>query len=1073
MSVLQKILERKGRQECPLPLWKLKITEQDYEDLRVSLRDIALSRSYHFSNPFLKVATDCTLFFAEYWRREYCDGPHSKQMVYEALQTGYYSEEESDFFYDAAVRGAKKLNIEQYMGGRSDPLNDMLYQGGLPMKLVTGNEYNSVWDRFTRGLVLRHVDFDELNLGIIAQQSNSLKEYCAKLIQGIETERFEFMPFYCKNKNDGWFLFLINLAKEVKRKHRQAHPFSLDWEFEIDFVERKISTKYIVHGMQRLPLIFLNDNNLTNKRFFTVQVLKNGNVIDTFDYVNNFCRYNVVSKHPYNHEDVISVHIDNLPEAHISSSVDMTAPHLLYRNKEGKYVLGNHIGSDKSLILFSPSWNIINPDYFKILDFNWGKTGITQVLKAVEINENFSGEVILTSKDGEIKFSKDITACWTDLKSSPLYLPNIVGQLYDANNCQFQLSFDTDSGIKSVDTNRIQFRNKFQSVWSDKPSYGEIFARAIDNTGNYVNPTRLINVGSGLSIRVISADNDSCEIQIKWPHGRVTSNEGQKKANDIWEFQKVNCSEKYHLKFTLIPDDNALNQFPLIVKAPFKEFSIIDINGDEVLSGSYIPFNDIDKYLYHLYGQNIREMKFGNISQHLKWYSDGLNIVSNSSRKQIPFEGSLLTLFGSREQLRYMLDWTSQNHLNAEIKVSFKTDNGRLLELTIKDFPFRPRQIGSEVIMTNINGNPIIFNGALKLICIENPSTPPIIIKKNEDNNCYHLPYEIKDWGKTLVYGRSRGRVSPGMVDLSHEWELNERRENYQKSISNTQEQLSSSKLGDKLWKRIITWFERAQKDDIPASSLTDLVATARSTQSLLFLAFQLYAKCSSDEERENLVEQLKSFSSDLAFSWYWMRPVLDNIMFQLHDFIGTTDSDEFKNIYINWAIQQKEQASSYLLAINNEKLYFSYAILCITSITNAFKQWMIDLCISSLLESYVIVEEPSLAEVSKNILGEERKLYKVEEDENKQPRIKAQRSEESGDEYFKFLSAKNKPLNERKLYTRINAVVAQLQERSDLIDLFSLPEIARRSIIFYCKANNERFIYGLNNLLYNNLYEV
>ena len=898
MSELQKILERKGRQECPLPLWKLKITEQDYEDLRVSLRDIALSRSYHFSNPFLKVATDCTLFFAEYWRREYCDGPHSKQMVYEALQTGYYSEEESDFFYDAAVRGAKKLNIEQYMGGRSDPLNDMLYQGGLPMKLVTGNESNSVWDRFTRGLVYRHVDFDELNLGIIAQQSNSLKEYCAQLIQGIETERFEFMPFYCENENDGWFLFLIKLAKEVIRKHRQAHPFSLDWVFEIDFVEHKISTKYVVRGMQRLPIIFLKDNELTEKRFFTVQVFKNGNVIDTFDYVNNFCRYNVVSKHPYHHDDVISVHINNNPEAHISSSIDLTAPHLLYRNKEGKYVLGNHIGSDKSLVLFSPSWNLINQDDYKIVDFIWEKGNDRQVLKAVEISEDFTGEVILTSIDGEVKFAQDTTASWTDLKSSPLYLPNVVGQLYDAKNCQFLLSIDTDDGVKSVDANKVQFRNKFQTDWSFHPSYGEIFARAIDDAGNFVNPTRLINVGSGLSVRITSADNDTCELQIKWPHGRAISNEGQRKANDIWAFHKDNCSEKYHLQFTLIPDDNALNQFPLIVKAPFKEFSIIDINGDEVVNGSYIPFNDIDKYLYHLYGQNIREMSFGNISQELKWYRDDLYIVSKGSRRPIPFEGSLLTLFGSREQLRYMLDWTSQNHLNAEVKVSFTTDSGKHLEFTIKDFPFRPRQIGSEVIMTNINGNPIIFNGALKLISIPNPSIQPIIIKKNEDNNCYHLPDEIKDWGMTLVYGRSRGRVSPGMVDLSHEWELNERRENYHNSISNTQEQLCSSKLGDELWRRIITWFERAQKDDIPASSLTDLVATARSTNSLLFLAFQLYSKCSSDEERENLVEQLKSFSSDLAFSWYWMRPVLDNIMFQLNDFIGTTESTEFKNIY-------------------------------------------------------------------------------------------------------------------------------------------------------------------------------
>ena len=1065
MAVFQQILDARNHTYCPLPLWKLKLTSREYELLRDELKDKAVSRAYHLSNPFLKLAKECTLFFAEYWRREYKDGAHSKQMVFDALGTGSLSYELVDYFYDAAVMGARELNIEQYWGGRSDPLNDMLYQGGLPMKLVTGNETNSVWDRFTRGLVNRHVDFEELNLGVVAQQSNSLKEYCDQLIQGIETEHFQFMPFYCENKNNGWFIYLKELANQERVRHRHAHPFSLDWEFSIDFVEKRINTKYIVRGMQRLPQVFLEDNQLLGKRYFLTRVHKNGNIVDTFEFVNNFCRYAVVSKHPYYHDDVISVYIDDNANAQISDTLDLTVPHILYLNKENKYTLGNHMGLNKTLILFPNNWKIVDSSQFEIINFLWERENDGNQLSGISLPEDFVGEVVLKSSDDEIIFSKDTSMSWTELQSHPIYLPDVVEQLYDASSCRFLLSIDSENGTKSVRTDRIQYRDKTQTSWSSTPSYGEIFARATGDPGMFVTPTKFINVGDGLNIGVVRADQDTCDIRISWTHGRVTSGEGQKKSNNIWTFEKVNCADPHHLIFTLIPTGNSRNQFNLTLKAPFKEFAIIDIHGDNVISGSYIPYTDIDKYIYHLVGQNIRVMKFGNITQQLRWYEGNLYIFLDGEKQPIPYEGSLLTLFGTRERLRYMLDRTSQNHLNAEIPVSFITEDRQQLNFIIKEFPYRPCQVGEDVIMT-IKNTPIKFNGALKLMSIHNPTIPPIVIQKENDSMGYHLPEVIKAWGMTLLYGRSRGRVSPGMVDLSRDWSVYERRLNYQSSIERTQHELENAKFDDNIWNRIIVWFERSQRDDIPASSLTDLVAVAKNGNTLMLLAFMLYVKC-ENEEKSSLIEQLKAFSADLAFSWYWMRPNLDNILPQLSSFI-TIDSNYFKEkIYIKWAIQQKEQAADYLLAINSED-YFNCALTCVQSIIDQFYQWMIELCIASLVESYEGTEEKSFHEIGKLILNNE-EVVRIEIEEYNLPSIQTQDGADCADEFFSSSHIHSFILNERKLLSRIDAVVAQLKRRSN-VDLFSLPENARRSIIFYSKANNERFICELNNRLLNNI---
>jgi hypothetical protein len=137
MGYFESILEKRNLTECPLPLWKLKITDEEYDELKTLLE----KRTHFLSDePFKLYRKECALFFAEYWRREYKDGKHSKQMVYDALESTRRSVNFCSDFYYQAIKGAKVLGIEQYDGGRADPLNSMLYQGGLPMSLVTQSE---------------------------------------------------------------------------------------------------------------------------------------------------------------------------------------------------------------------------------------------------------------------------------------------------------------------------------------------------------------------------------------------------------------------------------------------------------------------------------------------------------------------------------------------------------------------------------------------------------------------------------------------------------------------------------------------------------------------------------------------------------------------------------------------------------------------------------------------------------------------------------------------------------------------------------------------------------------------
>ena len=1062
MSFFDTLLKKRGLDICPLPLWKLKITDEEFSELRILLEKQTHLLNTYSGNPFISFHKECTLFFAEYWRRMYVDGKHSKQMVYDALEPSRHSVDYCEEFYEAACRGSKLLRIEKYNGGRADPLNDMLYQGGLPMKLVTANVTNSVWDRFARGLVNRKINFDDLRLGLVASQSKCLRDFCEQLIMGIEAERYQLMPFYCINENDAWFLYLKELAKQEKNRRRQFHPFSLTWEFRVDTVEKKIYIKYIVTGIQRLPQLFLEEQRLDKTNFFSVQVRKNGLAVDTFDYVNNFCRYPIISKHPYLNGDSISLFLHTQEGAHISDVLDMSVPHLLCRDKDGKYKLGNQIGRQESIILFPDGWYVKSETNIKDVEYLWGTTK----LHGLHIPADYTEEIILTSIDGDITFGMNAPLYWTELQSPPLYVPNVIESLYDASKCTYSLCYDTDEGTESK-RRSVQYRNKWQNNWTDEPSFGEIYVRAIDANNNFVTPMRFINIGDGLVISLLKADKDSCKIRIAWAHGHVSTIEGERKIDDVWEIKKKNCKNLHLIRFTFTPEGNSTNQFDLSIKAPFKDFSIKNIYGDNIEDDCWIPYSDIDKYQYHLVGQNIKEYTFGNVKRELRWKGDKLYITEdNRPLKIIPYEGNLLTLFDSREVLRSLLERTSQNMLHAEIKVQFTLTDGKKLSFSIKESPFRPRQISEgRIVVTGNNRKPIKFTGVLKLLKLDDPYASTIDMPYDGETGYYILPETIRPWGKTILFGRTRGRICPTLVDLSRDMDSTYRANNRDITIATITDNLQNSHIGDELWNRIIGWFNRTQQEDIPASSILELYCTAQDYKALLCMAFQLFVKCSDGEERDTLKEKLKTFSNDLAFQWYWLQPHLSGLFAQLYSFMPEDSmAMSMQEIYIKWAMShQGEDMMTYLSALNDVELYIKNIGQCLNDVMSAFTAWISELCVDSMIEGYGYVSQGFVKDLASTIIKNPKNVYKIET--NGDEYVDANQ-DYLGDEvgsFFNNFAEPGKAGNEIWLYKRVNAVAAHIRKETDL---FSMKEEIRRSIIFCCKSSNKHFIMSLNNKL-------
>lgn len=1061
MTYFDRLLAKRRQETCPLPLWKLKLTDEEYEELRECLAEQTKRVGIR---PFWDMPREACLFFAEFWRREYVKGSHSRKMVFDALRatTSRRDFNYEELLYSAAKRGAKMLGIEIFEDWNRN-LDDLLYQGGLPMQKILTPDTNSVWDRFTTGLVFRNIDFDELNLGVVAKSHKGLREFCNVLCDAVDKKQFILLPYYCENEADPLFQFLLDKFTRVKRNYRLRKPFSLIWEFDLNSLDERMTVKYDIYGQQKLSDIFLEQQNLDKAQFISIQVKRNGSPVDTFDFNDGFCRYEIRSKHPYKNGEEIAVHINDREAALISESLDMSLPHLLCQTDNGKYILGNRLGKSESAIIVPEGWTIEDEDLYKIKKYKWDET----LYRGIIIPAHWTEDIVVTGPDGKITFGANVTLYWTELTSPRCYLPAIRETVYNADSSIFKLCYDIEDGDTKSVTRPVKFRNKWSDEWTDTPSFGEIFAKADNSDGGFVTPVKFINVGNGLSIQVIDADKDTCRVKVIWPHGKVFTKCGQKQADEVWLIKKNECEDIHNIPFTFTPTLNYQNEFTLTLKAPFKDFSIGDSNGARIDNDTWVPYSDLDKYQYHLSGMDIRRFTVGSRVRSLRWSGDNLILHEGDKRTQIPYDGQLIQLLGSRELIRAMLDKTAQNMLNAQVEVVFSLPEGNKLRLIVKDSPYRPRQIENKVIIMGNHNVPVDYRRALKLYKLNEPTHEPETLYYDEENG-YVLPESIQDWGKTILTGRSRGRICPTLVEYDRDFSNEERKFSRADAISAISSEIESAKFGDSTWSRIIGWFNLTQKEDLPASSFLDLVCTSRSATSLIKLAFQLYCDAADEEEKNLLLNRLKYFSDDLAFQWYWLLPKLSQTVFLLQSFIADLRNEIILKAYIRKA-QQTDNLAEYIQAISSDK-YDEYCVPMLVGMINDFSEWMKELCNLSMEDAYVIREKSNIVPdcISNIIKG---KCVKYGFDLNIEVDINQSDLDEETKSFFLPYYRSRYSLNENWMMARVEVMYRHLKGEIDLFKLFNdktetTADKIRRSLIFCYKTTQRNFLFELNNKL-------
>lgn len=231
------ILKTRGMQglQKNMPLWKFKLSEEEYEALKQTLR-------CHTSD-LAKYGEEAALCYAEWWRRDYRGTIPSKEDV--AMGIGLHRRLGDDL-YMAARKALQKHGyafLHSLKG--TEYFRTLLNQGGLPVNYIKNSGNIGYFSKFLKELVSElssiNLDWNEVDSSIIQQfncisylgkafRNENIYDVSMQIAHAIIVGEKELLPY------DDTDVSLAELTKSLEtaysraKAQRKTRPLSLYWK---------------------------------------------------------------------------------------------------------------------------------------------------------------------------------------------------------------------------------------------------------------------------------------------------------------------------------------------------------------------------------------------------------------------------------------------------------------------------------------------------------------------------------------------------------------------------------------------------------------------------------------------------------------------------------------------------------------------------------------------------------------------------------------------------------------------------------------------------------------------------
>ena len=839
------------------------INKQDVKLWQHPLSDIefnSLVETLKFSNELNLDPRDATLFYAEWWRRNYNGGKPSKEFIFKSIGGNIQFNLDAQRFYKIAKKGAEMLGINWISKQNTLYFRTLLLQGGLPLNHISANKSN--YKNFLIAVLEEQPEKIEdfifqssiINLLPPSSRNEIIFENCFEIVQSILKDDNFYDELFKSNET----IKEITDALKIKKKalEKKVRFFKPENFWKLNTEKNKISLRLIFNEKY-------NSDSLSQILGFatvnkTYQFYLNDKLICTFikmlngDYKTDWHNQ---SEEIWNGEPILPLAyvMTNDEKIEVKDFIqtipNLEAPTLWFpiSDNNWKLVKSNGVSSEKALLLHPEIW--ISEKDFKTLKIN--NNNINYSI--------FEGEIeIVNCKNHKKRIYKTNVSSfdWTIISQKPNWILNSNMPIV-RNKPEILLYNEKNEKISSSNYKVFaKYHDPFQE-WQDLSKMNNFPVGCVDlkiEKDGIISYDFCYNIGKldvifanqTINFANVNIRNNQFNFRLEeTPLLNIEKNENDFSLQLNQEFFKIPKSIKASLKI------GTSKSLVFDLESPFKGIELLDNEGKIINEDEKITFKNL---------HGIRILTPTNAKALIKMQNElrsEVVIIKESEISLLPlisFKDELLRLYYLADAMDY------KNRVKIELLSGNKSKTYYISRFThTLDVE---EQIEKKVKLYDSIDELELF--AVPLNCKpEQINLIPLSILENG----YKIP-ECNFTSQFIIISSKNNKIQlmPRFVNTNNDFigeDKNERIENYHKKLEN-------SDFQSDLWKELLAYFNICINHNLPFSTFDQIRAISRSSKVLAKAFFFLgINQLDIDDYMQKIIPELEK---DLGICFHWIK---------------------------------------------------------------------------------------------------------------------------------------------------------------------------------------------------------
>lgn len=872
------------------PFWKLKLSEEEYEALKQTLRC--------HTEDLLQYGIEAALCYAEWWRRDYKGDIPSKEEV--AMDIGL------DRCYGEPLFIAAKENLRKrgytflHSLKGTQYFRTLLNLGGLPVNYITKGNSFGAFSQFLKGLVREmaviNYDWNELDTSIIEQfncvsylarsfRNENIYDVSLQIAHAIIMGDKEFLPY---DDTDASFKELTkSLETEYVRANnnkRRIRPLSLHWK--LCTTEDGQGCLFVnMEVIKDISSDFISGLNISTCYSFDVFVagtlvgkyVRKESVRDEDGNI-QYAIYTritvgVIKDILWKGEPVVEVKVrcDNDDRLFLTVAgcypPNFDYPQVFQKLDERLYCMSATSNTENNIAVFSTAWNCKDMQSFTICEQKLRCKEFSKDLKLSNSNTNESVTLTNTFTPYVTEFAGNYIS-WVEKSNYKLLsdIPTI--RVYDKDK-------NRENNFKV----KYKVRNDGNSQWYSLRRSYSLPCGIVDIRVEY--PDGNTTTETFYSIRKLQFSSDSegvfstdiicsCSADMRPEIEDMRNLEITQVAPNRWHIARSADSNicPSICNFRLYCAGNPV--LLLSVAIPFDGVTITDIHGNIVPNGKIVSMVNLANFCIVSHGSHGKKRK-ANVS----YRSDKIEDETKIKHLKSSVIDGLVSLADYNDLITRMFYLYGTNSFDRSSSVVFKVTG---TEIFIRKFVLESTIEGGKIrIIDNteeVTDN-FIYKGDVLVFPVGDKLLPEdfFVVKLEryeEADNIFIFPEDFQH-KEVVVFSsiETKRRIIPKYYNLEED-DL-DKQERVARSSINTDSWYNTLSNEDimtgKHWKNVCKAFDICSRYDLPFQTYNGLKSIAREPKLLAKFVIAMWI----NEYKEILVQGIDRFEQELVIAIHWI----------------------------------------------------------------------------------------------------------------------------------------------------------------------------------------------------------